>query len=169
MPLLVSLTNDVWEKSVKVPYWWYVTEANFPCGMTNHQKHCEIWVVTRHQYGFSALVSEMSFHRETSDSFAKCSEINAKSCICFTTELKIKHQSFCTTAESSCYCWLLTTLQWNLSVSGTFQHICSNSECKRCLSAEFSSCKISQHQSPGIEKQKDLAMGVSLKFSREWK
>ena len=114
------------------------------------------------------FLRRLSFHAETSDSVTKCSEINAESHICFTTELKINHQSFCTTAESSCYCWLLTTLQWNLSVSGTFQHICSNSECKRCLSAEFSSCMISQHQSPGIEKQKDVAMCVSLKFSREW-
>ena len=68
----------------------------------------QIWVVIRHQYGFSVLVSETSFHGETSDSVAKCSKINAKSRICFTTELKIKHQSFCTTAESSCYCWLIT-------------------------------------------------------------
>ena len=108
------------EKKVqKVPYWWKVTTQIWvvlltgwskfpPCGTTNNQKHCKIWVVTYHQYGFSALVSETSFHGETSDSVAKCSKINAKSRICFTTELKINHQSFSTTAESSCYCWLIT-------------------------------------------------------------
>ena len=30
------------------------------------------WVVTRHQYGISALVSETPFGRETSGSIAKC-------------------------------------------------------------------------------------------------
>ena len=33
---------------------------------------CQIWVVTRHQYGISALVSQTSFGGETSDSVAKC-------------------------------------------------------------------------------------------------
>ena len=32
----------------------------------------QIWVVTRHQYGISALVSQTSFGRETSGSVAKC-------------------------------------------------------------------------------------------------
>ena len=32
----------------------------------------QIWVVTRHQFGISALVSQMSFGRETSVSIAKC-------------------------------------------------------------------------------------------------
>ena len=32
----------------------------------------QIWVVTLHQYGISALVSQMSFGRETSGSVAKC-------------------------------------------------------------------------------------------------
>ena len=32
----------------------------------------QIWVVTRHQYGISALVSQTSFGGETSDSVAKC-------------------------------------------------------------------------------------------------
>ena len=31
----------------------------------------QIWVVRRHQYGISALVSQMSFRRETSDGVAK--------------------------------------------------------------------------------------------------
>ena len=32
----------------------------------------QIWVVTRHQYGISALVSQMSFGGETNGSVAKC-------------------------------------------------------------------------------------------------
>ena len=32
----------------------------------------QIWVVTRHQYGISALVSQTSFDGETSGSVAKC-------------------------------------------------------------------------------------------------
>ena len=32
----------------------------------------QVWVVTRHQYGISALVSQTSFGGETSGSFAKC-------------------------------------------------------------------------------------------------
>ena len=32
----------------------------------------QIWVVTRHQYGISTLVSQTSFVRETSDTVAKC-------------------------------------------------------------------------------------------------
>ena len=31
-----------------------------------------IWVVTRHQYGISALISQTSFRGETSGSVAKC-------------------------------------------------------------------------------------------------
>ena len=38
-----------------------------PIGSTN-----QIWVVTLHQYGISALVSQMSFSGETSGSVAKC-------------------------------------------------------------------------------------------------
>ena len=32
----------------------------------------QIWVVTRHQYGISVLVSQTSFHDETSDGVEKC-------------------------------------------------------------------------------------------------
>ena len=32
----------------------------------------QIWVVTRHQYGISALVSQMSFGGETNGSITKC-------------------------------------------------------------------------------------------------
>ena len=39
---------------------------------STNQKHYPDLVVTRHQYGISALVSQMSFGGETSDSIAKC-------------------------------------------------------------------------------------------------
>ena len=32
----------------------------------------QIWVVTRHQYGISVLISQTSFRGETSGDFAKC-------------------------------------------------------------------------------------------------
>ena len=58
MPLTVSPPNDMWETCAEIPYWWCVTT--------------QIWVVTRHQYGISALVSLSSFGGETSGSIAKC-------------------------------------------------------------------------------------------------
>ena len=48
---LVSPQNDVWEMSAEIPYWWRVTT--------------QIWVVTRHQYGISTVVSQTSFCGET--------------------------------------------------------------------------------------------------------
>ena len=36
------------------------------------RRNTQIWVVTRHQYGISALVSQTSFRGETSDGAAKC-------------------------------------------------------------------------------------------------
>ena len=45
-----------------------------PCGKfdSTNQKHYPLWVVNCHQYGISALVSQMSFGRETSGSIVKC-------------------------------------------------------------------------------------------------
>ena len=40
-----------WVMTAEIPYWWHVTT--------------QILVVTRHQYGISVLVSQMSFCRET--------------------------------------------------------------------------------------------------------
>ena len=54
MPPLVCPRNDVWETSVKIPYWCRVTAR--PIRSTT-----QIWVVTRHQYAFSALVSQTLF------------------------------------------------------------------------------------------------------------
>ena len=45
----------------------------------------QIWVVTRHQYGISALVSQTSFGGETSGSVAKCRLFSQA--ICLLTEL----------------------------------------------------------------------------------
>ena len=47
---------------------------------TNHKHYAkrpvrstfQIWIVTRHQYGISALVSQMSFRGRTNAGFAKC-------------------------------------------------------------------------------------------------
>ena len=45
----------------------------------------QIWIVTRHQYGISALVSRTSFGRETSGSVAKCRLFSQA--VCLLTEL----------------------------------------------------------------------------------
>ena len=45
----------------------------------------QIWIVTRHQYGISALVSRLSFGGETSGSVAKCRLFSQA--ICLLTEL----------------------------------------------------------------------------------
>ena len=50
--LLISPPNGVWSTSAEIPYWWRGTT--------------QIWVVTRHQYRISALVSQTSFCGETS-------------------------------------------------------------------------------------------------------
>ena len=41
-------------------------------GIWHCQLTTQIWVVTRHQYGISALISQTSFGRETSGSVTKC-------------------------------------------------------------------------------------------------
>ena len=50
------------------PFW--LVEENFTSGTTNHNQYPEL--VTRHQYGISALVSQTSFRWETSGSVTKC-------------------------------------------------------------------------------------------------
>ena len=41
----------------------------------------QIWVVTRHQYGISALVSHTSFHGDTSGSVTKCWLFSQTMCV----------------------------------------------------------------------------------------
>ena len=49
-----------------------LVEINLPGGTTNQKHYPDIWVVTRHQYGISALVCQTSFGAEASGSVAKC-------------------------------------------------------------------------------------------------
>ena len=46
-----------------------MVEANFSNGTTSTT---QIWVVARHQYGISVLVSQTSFHGETCGGVAEC-------------------------------------------------------------------------------------------------
>ena len=57
-PPLVPPRNDVWEIRADIPYWWRIT--------------CQIWVVTRHQYGLSAVISQTSLRGETTGDVVKC-------------------------------------------------------------------------------------------------
>ena len=54
----------------------------------------QIWVVTRHQYGISALVSQTSFGGETSGSVAKCrlfSQASVKEASVFVINIGVTH------------------------------------------------------------------------------
>ena len=80
---LVSPENDVWKTSAEIPYRRRVTthaELDSASDWLNQISHAtwpirsttQFWVVTRHQYGISALVFQTSFGGETSGSVAKC-------------------------------------------------------------------------------------------------
>ena len=83
-PPLVSPRNDVWETSAEIPYWRRVTTQIWVVLLTGWSKFpkpqavrpirstTQYWVVTSHQYGISALVSQMSFRGETSGGVVKC-------------------------------------------------------------------------------------------------
>ena len=74
----VSPRNDGWEASAKISYWcrvntqiWVVLLigwSKFPKSQAVRpiRSTTQFWVVTRHQYGISALVSQTSFRGETS-------------------------------------------------------------------------------------------------------
>ena len=64
----VSPRNDVWEASAEIPYWWRVSAkiwlmlliGRAACEICFNQSEAllrSIWVVSRHQYGISTLVS----------------------------------------------------------------------------------------------------------------
>ena len=71
--------NDVWETSEEIPYWWRVTTQIWVAlliGWNLHQpirntNNTQIWVVTRHQYGISARVSQTSFCGQASGGVTK--------------------------------------------------------------------------------------------------
>ena len=54
----------------------------------------QIWVVTRHQYGISALASQTSFGGETNDSVAKCWLFSQASMVSVKTESRNRRGSF---------------------------------------------------------------------------
>ena len=75
-PPLVSSRNDVWETSAELPlmtcyYPELISASDWSCGVGHLFQpigsSTQIWVVTRHQYGIFALVSQISFRGETSD------------------------------------------------------------------------------------------------------
>ena len=85
MPPTASPWNDIWEMSVEIPCKSVLMTRHYPdLGSASDWSCClwnllqpirnatQIWVVTRHQYGISVLVSQTSFHRETVGGIAKC-------------------------------------------------------------------------------------------------
>ena len=101
---LVSPPNDVWETSAEIPYWWRVTTqdlgsaSDWSCRVENLiqpiASTIQIWVVTRHQYGISALASQTSFGGETNDSVAKCWLFSQASMVSVKTESRNRRASF---------------------------------------------------------------------------
>ena len=63
-----SQPNDVWGTSAENSI---LMKRRYPL-IQPIRRTTQIWVVTRHQYGISALVSQTSFGGETSGSVAKC-------------------------------------------------------------------------------------------------
>ena len=81
MPPTVSPWNDIWETSAEISYWWGVTTQwgsardwlkQISQVAQPIRSSTQIWVVTRHQYGISALVSQTLFSREIVGGIAKC-------------------------------------------------------------------------------------------------
>ena len=69
--------NDVWETSAEIPYWWRVTKQiwviDWSCRFNQSEAlNTQLWVVTRHKHGISALVSQTSLCVETSCGVTKC-------------------------------------------------------------------------------------------------
>ena len=62
--------NEVWELSTELTHWWLCWNQ-FPTRLLPIRNN-QIWVVTRHQYGISALISQTLFRRETSGGVGKC-------------------------------------------------------------------------------------------------
>ena len=77
-PPPASPQNDVCETSTEIPYWWRFTTQIWEellIGWNLLQpirNNTQTWVMTRHQYGISALVSQTSFRGETSGDVTKC-------------------------------------------------------------------------------------------------
>ena len=69
LPLLVSPSNDVRETSLPRSGLCFWLAENLHHSIRSIS---QIWVVTRYQYGISALASQMSFRWETSGGVAKC-------------------------------------------------------------------------------------------------
>ena len=86
-PQLVSLRNDVWATTAEILHWRCVTTqiwvvlwlvgANFSSSQPIRST-TQIWVVTRHQYGISEVVSRTPFRRETRSSIAECRKMNKR-------------------------------------------------------------------------------------------
>ena len=110
--------NDGWETSADIPYWWRVTT--------------QIWIVSRHQYGISALVSQTSFRGEISGDVAKCqlfsqatsgfnlysTRIQVWLCAGVKIWAQLKFEMLCPCASVAVLCykfflWLLNQILWD--------------------------------------------------------
>ena len=92
LPVLVSPPNDVRETSLPRSGLCFWLAENLHHSIRSIS---QIWVVTRYQYGISALASQMSFRWETSGGVAKCRLFSQA--INILKESKLRHYlcSFC--------------------------------------------------------------------------
>ena len=79
-----SMSNDVWETSLEIPYWWRVTtqiwsmsRASYSLKQISHAARritstTHIWVLTRQKYGISTVVPQTSIRGETSGDVTGC-------------------------------------------------------------------------------------------------
>ena len=82
----------------------------------------QIWVVSRHQYGISVVVSQTSFRGETSGSVAKCRLISQANSVHVTVKKKKRLQTIEITPECSkrqLEFWIFLCFLWSLIVQNS--------------------------------------------------
>ena len=108
--------------------------------------HTQIWVVTRHQYRISALVSQTSFRGETSGGVAKCRQFTQVSLyfsVSITFPFPSKQDNFTN-----------ASLDYNLLYLIDFRFLCHDLHKKRlneCVSSSQLECLVIWRQTFDIE------------------
>ena len=76
---LVSPWNDLWGMIAEIPHWWCITPQiwivpliGWSKFVTNQMHYPDLGIDTLSEYENSAVISQMSFHRETRGGILKC-------------------------------------------------------------------------------------------------
>ena len=112
-----------WRLSDEIPYWWRVLTQIWVVVLIGcnlfHPIRCttQIWVVTRHQYGLSAFVSQTSFRGETRGSVARCRVFSQTMFLVMFGEINT-HQDTLTVKTRRCNNWKVPGKNpWDVFVS----------------------------------------------------